>query len=364
MIRPWPLMFVAVVFVTVTIAASVATAQTVIVRRAPPGATIEVMAGATAVGSATVDALGDATVGLKTFPRAPATEMSAQIFVDVCGTVRRVILVERSFQAPPVAADCVRRAIAGFFVVRQVTTLVLDVGEMAPTLRLRQGPAPAAWLRQGPEPEPSMWASAPGLEVFGGGSFVEFREAIGRACGNVRPCTGRDFNPAYTAGAAYWISRFFGAHASYLRAGAVTATGSGNLFRFDHAFDAETLTIGGIVGVPVSRTRLYGRFGASYHRAAAVTTEATDDVTAIVDGVPQTVKGGTGTFVLNTSGWSWQLAGGFDVWMTPAFAIFGEAGIGPLKGSNRDAVEGVMNDQITFVLTGARVRLRGLGLGR
>jgi hypothetical protein len=361
MIRSWPLGWVAAFFVSASLTPAFVAAQTVTVRQAPPGGVVEVVVGSEAVGSATADALGDATVTLKTFPRAPALEMSTQVFVDVCGNRRRVLLVERSFQPPPVADDCVRRAVAGFFVVRPISTLVLEVGEITPTLRIRQGPAPEAWLRHGPPPPPSLFTSAPGLEVFGGANFVTFRDAVGRSCGTLQGCSGRDFTPAYGVGAAYWVSPFFGAHASYLRAGTVKVTGAGVGYTFATNIDVEALTLSGIVGAPLGRARLYGFFGANRHRAAFVTTETTDDIVFVEDGVSRTIPGGTEVFVLNTAGWGWQFGGGLDVWMTPVLAFFGEAGSGPIKGSNQDGPEGETDDHITFVLVGARVRFSGFG---
>ena len=360
MSRSRPLRVLAAFFLCASLAPALAAAQTIIVRQAPPGGLVEVVAGADVVGSATVDPLGDATVTLKTFPRASVQELSAQVFVDVCGTRRRVILVERSFQPPNVADDCVRRAVSGFFVVRPISTLVLEVGEVTPILRIRQGPAPEAWLRHGPPPPPSLFTAAPGLELFGGANFVTFREAVGRSCGTLQGCTGRDFTPSYGVGAAYWVSPFFGAHASYLRAGRVEVSGLGVGYEFDTDIDVEALTLSGIVGAPIGRARLYGFVGGNRHRAAYVTTETTPDVVTVVDGVPRTIAGGTEVFVLNTAGWGWQFGGGVDVWMTPAFALFGEAGSGPIKGGNQDAPEGATDDHITFLTVGARVRLAGL----
>lgn len=361
MIRSWPLKWLAAFFVSASLTPALAAAQTVIVRQAPPGGVVEVAVGSEIVGSTPADSLGDATVTLKSFPRPPAVEMSAQVFVDVCGTRRRVLIVERSFQPPPVADDCVRRALAGFFVLRPVSTLVIEVGETTPILRIRQGPAPEAWLRHGPPPPPSLFTAAPGLEIFGGVNLVTFRDAVGRSCGTLQGCTGKDFTPAYGVGAAYWVSPYFGAHASYLRAATVKVSGTGVGYVFGTDIDVEVLTVSGIAGAPIGRARLYGFFGANRHRAAFVTTQTTEDATVVENGVPRTIPGGTEVFVLNTAGWGWQFGGGFDVWMTPAFAFFGEAGSGPIKGSNQDAPEGQTDDHFTFVLAGARVRLSGFG---
>jgi hypothetical protein len=360
MIRPRPLRFLAAFFVSVSLMPVVAAAQTVIVRSAPPDGPVDVVMGSEVLGSATADTLGDATMVLKSFPRAPAEEMSTQVFVDVCGPRRRVILVERSFQAPPAPDDCIRRAIEGFFVLRAVSSLVIDVGEATPTLRLRQGPAPDAWLRHGPPPAPSLFSAAPGLELFGALNFVTFREAVGRSCGTVLGCVGKDFTPSFAAGGAYWISPFFGAHASYWRAGTVEISASGTGFEFDTTVDVEALTISGIVGAPLGRARLYGLVGVNRHRAATVTVETTEDVVIVENSVSRTIPGGTETLVLNTAGWGWQFGGGLDVWVRPTVAFFVEAGSGPIKGPNQDAPEGSLDDHITYVQIGGRIRLSGL----
>ncbi len=355
-----PLMCLAAFLVSTTVAAATATAQTVIVRRAPAGGTVEVVMGTEVLGSGTADPLGDATVALKAFPRASATEVSVQAFIDVCGMNRRVVLVERSFQAPPVTGDCIRRAVSGYYVLRPISTLVFDVGEATPVLRLRQGPAPEAWLRHGPPPPPSLFSSAPGLELFGGANFMTFRDAVGRACGTVQGCAGTDFTPSYAMGAAYWMSRYFGAHGSYLRAGTIDVSADSPTVRFDTTIDIEALTLGGIAGVPIGRARLFAHAGINRHRAVNVTVQTTDDKEVVVDGVPRTIEGGTETFVLSTSGLGWQFGGGLDLWVTPAFAVFAEAGSGPIKGPNRNAPEGRIDDHMTYVLLGGRVRLRGL----
>jgi hypothetical protein len=227
-------------------------------------------------------------------------------------------------------------------------------------LRLRQGPAPAAWLRHGPPPPPSLFSSAPGLELFGAANFVTFRDAVGRSCGTVQGCSGKDFTPSYAAGGAYWVSRYFGAHAGYVRAGTVNVSATAAAFRFDTTIDVEALTIGGIVGVPIGRTRLFGHVGTNRHRATSVTNETTQDLVVVVDGVPRTIPGGTERFILSTSGWGWQFGGGFDVWVAPAVALFAEAASGPIKGANRNAPEGVVDDHMTYVLLGGRVRLNRL----
>src|SRR4051794_19986954 len=74
----------------------VATAQTVIVQHAPAGETIELFLNATKVATATVPAEGDTTLPLDLRGHnAARAEIEANIFIDVCDKLRRVIVVER-----------------------------------------------------------------------------------------------------------------------------------------------------------------------------------------------------------------------------------------------------------------------------
>jgi hypothetical protein len=331
----------------------VARAQTVAVTNAPPGSTVELVLNTTPIGSVAADARGDARLPLNFSADAGKTEMDANVSVEACDNVLRVLVVERGQQRPPVGAGCSRRDVEGLYLVRRVTTLVVDVS----------GPNPAIWLRQGavtlhPSKPPRAWSSSPtGLVVSGGGGLAKLSNVVSVACGNVTECSGDKSGIAYTAGVAYWLTAFLAAEASYVKPAKAATRGSGNGFRFDSGLDAHVLTFVGKIGAPLGRLRLYGEAGANYHRATFATTETVDDLTTTIDGVTTTIPGGTQTFELRTAGWGWVFGGGLDVWMASSFAIYAEGGRAVLKGSARDNGEGAIDDRLTFLLLGARVRI-------
>ena len=330
--------------------ADAAMAQTVIVRSAPPGSTVEVVLNAAPLTSATVDAAGDARLAFNLTTAAGKTETDVSIYVDVCDKVRRVVFVERGMQPPPQGADCERRQIVGLFIVRRVSTLVVNVGGPNPTVLLRQGSVDLS--------PPRAWSSAPtGLIVFGGAGLATFRDAVAIACGNVTPCDGDETRFTYTGGAAYWITRFLAVEGSYVKAANVTVTGSGNTFRFDSFLEPHLATVSGKVGLPLGPVRLYGQVGANYHRATFGTTQTVDDVTVTIDGVEQTIEGATQTFEQKTAGWGWQLGGGAEAWVAARLAIYAEAARFVIKGSARDDSEGSIDERVTAYLFGARIRI-------
>ncbi len=359
MMEPWRALALAAAF-NVAVGVGVGTAQTVIVRNAPPGSTIELVLNAATIGSATAAPGGDATLAVNLPAHGGKTETDAYIYVDVCASLRRVLLVERGLQPPARGEACSRKEMAGLFLVRQVTTIVVDVAGPSPMVWLRQGPVPKEWLGQGPERSGAASARRPsptGLVLFGGGSLMTFRDANVLACGNVANCAGKDSPLAYTAGAAYWFTRFLAAEASYMKPADVTADGSGNNYRFNSFLASRVLTVAGKVGVPIGRVRLYGQAGANYHRATTSATQTIDDSTVTTGDVTTTITGGTQTFELMTAGWGWLFGGGVEAWVKPSFAIYGEVGRARLKGDAVDSGEGGIDDRVTFILFGARVRI-------
>ncbi len=336
----------------------VAAAQTVIATNAPPGSTVELVLNATTIGSATADRLGKATLAVNL----GKAETDVHISVDVCKDLWRVLLVEQGQQPPLAGGGCDRKEIAGLFLVRRVTTLVVSLAGPSPALWLRQGPAPAEWLMQ---PEVServrparTWRPSPtGLVLSGGGGLAKIGQAVAVACGSVQPCAGGDLKSAYAAGAAYWITRYIAAEAGYVKPATINVNGSGDTFRFNSAFEAHVFTVAGKAGVPIGPVRVYGQVGMNYHRALFTTTQTNDDVTVTIDDVEQTIKGGTQTFELRTGGWNWVFGGGAEAWVTRRLAIYAEAGRARLKGSTLDTGEGGIDDRATFVLVGARVHI-------
>jgi len=185
---------------------------------------------------------------------------------------------------------------------------------------------------------------------------MSLRDTVAQACGNVQDCAGKDLRPAFTAGAAYWFKEFAAAEATYMRPTDVTANGSGNKYQFSSELDAHVLTVGGKAGFPIGRMRFYGQGGMNYHRATFTTTQTIEDYTVIVDGVEQTIKGGTQTFGRRTGGWGWQFGGGGEIWVAPRLALYGEVGYARLKGDNLDFAEGTLDERVIFLFAGARIR--------
>ena len=51
--------------------------------------------------------------------------------------------------------------------------------------------------------------------------------------------------------------------------------------------------------------------------------------------------------------------GGAEIWIRPAFAIYGQADFTSLKGDARDDAEGAMDDRLTSIFIGAKVKIGG-----
>jgi hypothetical protein len=352
MLKSWRLLVLAAAL-NVTADVGLVLAQTIMVRNAPPGSTVEVALNATAIGTATVGAGGDATLTTDVASRGGKTETDANFYVDVCGGVRRVVIVERGASVPPKAATCERSEIPGLFLLRAITTILVDVGGSTPTLWLRQGAVPDQWLRQGPigeEETARTWRPSPTGFVVSGGAFSKFRDAVFRACGNVEGCSGDDSDFGYAAGVAFWFAPFVAAEATYLRPGKMSAGGTVDVFRFDSSLDAHVISIVGKAGVPIGPVRIYGQAGLSYHEATFETVQGLQGAAAgsVTDAQ---------TFTLKTKGWGRVYGGGVEAWVTSKFAIYGDAGWATLKGDAVDDGEGLLDERLNFVVAGVRVRL-------
>src|SRR6185295_1491029 len=125
---------------TVLASAGPAAAQTLIVRKVPRGATIELVVNAKTVASTVVDA-GEETLQVDLSKNAGKQEIDAHMFIDQCAQVKRFLIVERGVAAPS-SGGCSRTEIAGYFPLRGVTTMVVDVAATPPAMYLRQRPAP------------------------------------------------------------------------------------------------------------------------------------------------------------------------------------------------------------------------------
>jgi hypothetical protein len=326
----------------VTVCVGAATAQTVIVRNAPPDSAVEVVLNDTPVGTGKANDKGDALVAVGLSENAMKTETDAQVFVDVCPAVRRVLIVERAVQVPVQDAGCVRRDMGGYFVVRQVSSLVIDVGGASPTLLLRQGKVSL-------DP-PRIWKPAPtGLVIFGGGAFNKVGDVTSTACGLVAPCSGDQSGLGYQLGVAYWVMPFVAAEATYIKPAEATAAGTPEGYTFNSTFDAQVLTLVGKVGIPLGPFRPYGQFGGSFHRAKFTTNQTMTGATE-----PNTLS-----YQLRTEGWGWTFGGGMELWLSSVFGFYGELSSAAVKGNARDDAEGFVDDRLWSYMFGARIRLGG-----
>lgn len=359
MMAPWrPLAFAAALNMTVIV--GVTTAQTVMVTKAPRGATIELALNAATIGTATADATGNATLPVNLSSHGGRTEADVQIYVDVCGTLRRVLLVEPGLQPQPPQAGCTRRELAGVFLMRQVTTMVVEVTASSPAVWLRQGPVPTEWLGEesGRISSKQQRRPAPkGLVLFGAGGLASSSKATGRACGDVTDCTGNDSGLAFAAGATLWIARFLGAEGSYAKPSDVTVNGSDIFYRFNNTLSTSMWTVAGKVGIPIGPVRLYGQAGADYHQSTSTTTETMDDrAYTDAEGNAGTLTRGTQTFVLRTSGWGLSYGGGLEGWVAYNFGIYAEVERAKLEGASPDGAPGHMDDHVTTFRVGVRIR--------
>ena len=348
--------FVLATALYLTVGVAVGLAQTVIVRNGPPGSEVQVLFNADSVGSATTDSSGDARVTADVFARRGDTETTVQVSLDVCGSIRRILIVE-SGSPPPSSAACNRHAVSGLFSFRPVTTFVVDIAESEPTVLIRQGPAPAEWLTRGRVSAGVRRQSPTGLVVFVGGPRLRFSNVVGSSCGNSPTCTGNGSSTTYVVGADFWLTRMIAVEAGYLRPAILSLSGSGDTFHFTSKTDTQIVTFAGKVAIPVGPVRLYGLAGGNYHRAVSTTTNTIDATVLTIGNATQTVNGATEDFVLRAGGLGWLFGGGGEIWITRRLALYAEAGRARLKGTNVSGNEGTIDDNGTFELIGARFHI-------
>jgi opacity protein-like surface antigen len=317
-------------------AAADAAAQTIIVRGATPGETVEVIVNDSPANSGTVAADGMAQVvsNLPSKDAKPA-EMDARLYLDTCDKLRRVLVIDRNQLPPPAQAGCVRTEIGGVYWVRQRSTIVIDVSQPIPDVLLRQGSY---------NPNAPVRRLAPkGLIAFGGGGLAKVSDATGIACGNVSDCSDDGYVGAYNLGATLWITRWLGVEGSYLRPSRLVVNGNGGSFTFSNTLDIDIVNVVGKVGIPLGPVRLYGQGGTTYH-------EATNTMTETIGDASQTVE-------TNTDGWSYTFGGGLEAWVSSRLALYGEAGITKIKGKERLSGVIEIDDQLTHYMLGVRFRI-------
>jgi hypothetical protein len=329
-----------------------ANAQSVVLRGAAPGSTLDVLRNDAAVGSATVAPTGDAVVAFESFPDPKTKEADVFVFVDECGNTWRVLVSDRGRQPAPPEPRCARTDIGALFLLTNRSSLVVSVGGRAPTLLLIQG-------RYDPESTTARALAPTGFMVFGGAGLASVTNASEVGCGSVPQCTSSGYGIGYTFGVGYWPLPFLGAEAAFMKPSNDVTSGSTSTYRFDTALDARMLTFVGKGGVPAGTARIYGLFGLNYVEATVRTSQINDDVIVPVDGVGQVLEGGSQSWELRTSGWSWLLGGGAEIWVTPRIGIFGEVNRAILEGTSIDDVEGTIDYRLLSFLFGVKVRIVG-----
>jgi hypothetical protein len=338
MARLWRLLAIAAAL-NMTAGAARAAAQTVLVRNAPPGIDVEALLNDAVTAKGTTSPSGEVSLDLKL----PGTELDANIYVDVCGKSRRVLVVDHNKRPSPPPDGCDRREISGVFWVRPINTLVVDVGPAQPSMLLIRGtynppkPPPA----EGDEAAHTLFPTPTGLTLFGSGGLGQFRDAIAVTCGNVA-CNGHDGGLAYSFGGGYWFTRWLGVQGGYLRPRQVAAKG-GDTFTFDSKFDVDVFTVAGMIGIPMGRVRAYGLAGGDYHQSTTNLTETIDTATQL--------------FTQRTHGWALVVGGGGEVWVTKKVALFSELSVSRIKGKAEDKGEGQVDDRLRYFGIGVKVRL-------
>ena len=333
-----PLRLLAIAAVIIFGTGSSAGAQTVMVRGAVPGETIEVLVNGAASGNGTIDAtgVGTATFAVPTGDTA-RPEMNARLFVDTCGKVRRVHVVEQN-QLPPDPQDgCVRSDIGGIYWVRQRSTIVINVANAIPVVLLRQG-------RYNPNTSGPRRPAPTGLIVFAGGGLTQFPDLFLLRCGTVSDCSGDDMSGAFTGGVSFWPVRWLGLEASYVKPSKLAGAGTYTSFTFTETVEIHTLVnVVGKLALPLGPVSVYGQGGGNWHEGTSTTV--------------QTLGTESTTISLEAEGWGWTIGGGLEAWVAPRFALYGEANISQLNGDDRNNSSAGFDNRMRSYLFGARFKI-------
>jgi hypothetical protein len=338
-----------------------ASAQTVLVQSAPPGAAVELTLNGANVATATADSNGDAI--LRVGPR--SSDAGVLVYIDACGAQISVHMVNRGVQPVPASPSCTRTDVGSAFSMQPATTFVIDITP-TPAVHVRQGPAPREWVLRPSGAggglslvRSSIFSGRPGkgLVLSAGAGFSKLASAVDKACGDAPKCSNSNLGLAESLGAELWLTRYLGAQVGYVRPTDVTASGGGDTYSFDSRVTLRLLTVAAKAGVALGPVRLYGLGGVNHHEATITTNETVNDVSVTVNNVTQTIKGGTQSFAQQTKGWSWLAGGGVEAWSNRWIAIYGEANIAKITGAPVSGGEGGIDDRMTFAVIGARVHI-------
>jgi hypothetical protein len=337
--------------------AAPAAGQTVVVRSAPEGGTVELFVNASRVDSALADASGGATLRVGTAAARPARDADVHILVQSCGAVQRVVLVE-SGAAPPDQGGCAQRDVPDLFLMGRETSFLVDIGAPGPRVRIRQGQIPASWLLAGAfaadRTEGRRRERRPasnGLMVSGAGGVSRLQDLQGIACADIGGCQGPGQPWTATAGVSFWPAKFFGVEAGVIRPFDVKVDNPGPGLSFTTKADVRMLTLVGKVGGQAGPIRLYGLAGVNRHMIT-ISTAQTVDASSTAAASSQTVS-------FKTKGWGLLVGGGGERWVLPALGIFGEGGWTAINGKSADESGGTYDDQMWFGVFGIRLRILG-----
>lgn len=335
---------------------SLAGAQTLIVRNARAVTSVEVVYENAAVGRGAPDQNGTASIALTLAPG--ATERVVLFYVDRCqGSIVRVGAADRDRLVPEPPADCQRQDLSGLFVVRRLTSMVLDLAPTTPILLIRQGPPPPQWLRGDYTGDSPALVQPRGINLSAGVVLPRISKTFALACGDVAPCTATDMRPTLTVGGTYWLRNAVGVEVSLIRGATLTVKAEDTDFRFTHELSTDIVNVAGNLGGMFGVVRVYFRGGANFHRATTTVDQTIDDRTLTNDDGPVFIKGGTERFVTTTEGWGWMVGGGFEWWLKSPFAVYGEAAINRVQGADVAGGEAVIKDRVWTWTAGGRVHL-------
>jgi hypothetical protein len=234
---------------------------------------------------------------------------------------------------------------------------VLTGADPQPTVRIRQGEAPALWLLTGPVPESRPVRPPLGAVLWGGLGGLHLRYPDEDSCGDITTCEWTRVKTSFQLGADYWIMPWVAASVGYIRPAVLKVNGADAGFRFFDERDLEIVTLTGKAAVRSGRARVYAYGGVNRHHQVFTMEQVINDQTVDVNGVPQTITGGTDTFAIETTGWGFTFGGGFEVWLKPWLGVYSDVGVSRLKGSDVRGGEGTVYDVSIYGFIGGRLRL-------
>jgi len=340
--------------------AGVVQAQTVMVRNAPQGSTIELVLNAATVATVPAKPGAETTLTLPPMEGGPKAKMDVRFWVDYCENMRRVFVVEAGLFPSTKDVGCDRKEVAGVYLAQAQTTFVVDVTGTSPSVWLRQGAVPSNWLGAGPMVGPSGAGlqPRPGILVGGGFGFSNLKDFALVQCGNLSSCSGNSPKFTWEAGASVWVFPFVGVEFSYVKPAVLTLEGVQSPLTATTTFDSNLMRLVAKGGPSFGPVRLYGLAGENYHRATTTTTQTmADQSLPQADGSTVVIKGGTQIITMKTAGWGLVAGGGAEFWMNSRLLLYAEVSRSWIQGYTTDNSGIEMNDRKWSYMMGVRYRV-------